>query len=830
MAGDRVLGSISLERLPKNAFSEFDERLLSTIASNLGVALENARLFDETKRLLAQTEQRNAELAVVNEISAALAKKLDYDAIIDAVGDKLSEVLGSQDLTISILDEELGLFRVPYWTENGIRDRDIPPIEVGQGLTSRVLSTRNPVRTGSMVEAKKLGARISGDPDAGFQESYLGVPIPSGDRVIGVLALTKHPFNAFSEADEQLVSTIASSMGVALENARLFDETKRLLAETNERAAELAIINSVQRSLAAKLDMESMYELVGEKIAETIHVPTMTIVTYDPERGETTTRFQIERGVRDRQGQVREMSTFARYLVDHGEPILVNKDITGWLEERGLDVILTGEAPKSFVFAPLMLGGRVGGALSLQNVDREDAFTESDLRLVVTLASSLSVALENARLFDETQRLLTETDARAAELAIINSVQQGLAAKLDMQSMYDLVGDKILEIFDTQVVDIGLYDMAAGTVSYPYSIELGVRDPYQVAPIGPMAQAMIDKRSTLRVNDMGTWLAGGGKAAVYSGQPAKAAMFAPLLAGSELRGHVSLQNIDRTEAFTEADERLLTTLASSLAVALENARLFDETQRLLTETNERAAELQIINSVQQGLAEKLDMHAMYDLVGDKIREIFDAQVVAIIRYDHEKEMTYFEYAIERGVRFRDIEAPFSGISRYMIKNRAAVLMDDVEQWISETGVDVPLAAGEEPKSSLGVPLITGDHVFGAISLQNLDRTNAFTQADVRLLTTLAGGLSVALENARLFDETQRLLTETNERAAELRSSTASSKAWPRSSTMQSMYELVGQQDPGDFRRPGLWTSGSTIYDEGSIRFPYSDRARRPLSG
>ena len=85
------------------------------------------------------------------------------------------------------------------------------------------------------------------------------------------------------------------------------------------------------------------------------------------------------------------------------------------------------------------------------------------------------MALENARLFDETQRLLAETNERAAELAIINSVQQGLAAKLDMQSMYELVGDKIHEIFDAQVVDIGIYDLAARTITYPYLIERGVR-------------------------------------------------------------------------------------------------------------------------------------------------------------------------------------------------------------------------------------------------------------------------------------------------------------------------------------------------------------------
>ena len=92
----------------------------------------------------------------------------------------------------------------------------------------------------------------------------------------------------------------------------------------------------------------------------------------------------------------------------------------------------------------------------------------ADVALLTTLAGSLSVALENARLFDETRQ-------RNAELAIINSVQQGLAAKLDMQAIYELVGDKIQEIFDAQVVDIGIYDLAADLMRFPYTIERGVR-------------------------------------------------------------------------------------------------------------------------------------------------------------------------------------------------------------------------------------------------------------------------------------------------------------------------------------------------------------------
>ena len=128
-------------------------------------------------------------------------------------------------------------------------------------------------------------------------------------------------------------------------------------------------------------------------------------------------------------------------------------------------------------------------------------------------------------------------------------------------------------------------------------------------------------------------------------------VFAPLVTGGKAFGRISLQNIDRTDAFTDADVRLLTTLASSLSVALENARLFDETQRLLTETNERAAELAIINSVQQGLAENLDMQSMYDLVGDKITRDLRCPgglTSAISTSTH--ELVHFPYTVERGER------------------------------------------------------------------------------------------------------------------------------------------------------------------------------------
>jgi GAF domain-containing protein len=75
------------------------------------------------------------------------------------------------------------------------------------------------------------------------------------------------------------------------------------------------------------------------------------------------------------------------------------------------------------------------GGIAIDNFERENAFGESELRLLTTIAASLGTALENARLFDETQRLLKETEQRNSELALINSIQQGLASKLDMQEI-----------------------------------------------------------------------------------------------------------------------------------------------------------------------------------------------------------------------------------------------------------------------------------------------------------------------------------------------------------------------------------------------------------
>ncbi|MGH2381881.1 MAG: GAF domain-containing protein, partial [Candidatus Limnocylindria bacterium] len=515
-----------------------DLELLTFVAQHIATALTRARAIEETR-------QRNEELALVNEIGAALSRQLDFDAVIELVGERVRGIFKTDSIFIGIHDEAAGTIGFPYSVEAGER-LPMEPIRFGDGLSSQIIRSRRPMRLGTSTESDGIGAIQVGQ----VSQSWLGVPILAGNRAIGVVGLESFEPNAYTEADERLLATLASSMGVALENARVFDETKRLLTEADERAAELAIINSVQSGLAQNLDMQAMYDLVGDKIREIFDAQVVDIGIIDHDDGLIHYPYTIERGVRFPDEPTRiDGSPLMLEMLRERRSLLWN-DLPAWEAERGIVVpIVQGEPSLSVIIAPLMGGGKVRGRISLQNLDRTNAFTDSDLRLLSTLAGSLSVALENARLFDETKRLLTETDERAAELAIINRVQQGLAANLDMQSMYDLVGDKIQEIFDAQVVDIGIVNRDTATIRFPYTIERGVRFPDQPMEIIGLRKQVLESRQPLLINeDAGAVAIASGQPDAIQGEPAMSSLWAPLIVGEEARGVISLQNLDREHA------------------------------------------------------------------------------------------------------------------------------------------------------------------------------------------------------------------------------------------------------------------------------------------
>ena len=184
---------------------------MSDTEAELAAAL--ARIAD----LEAQTERRAAELAVVNETALALVAQRDLQVILEAVGERTVEALGIVGLSICVVDPGTDELTFVYWVDEGVQQRDWESRVLRDPLSARILGSGQPLRIGSGEEAAAIGTpfALSGT------ESYLGVPIPGGDQPIGVLAVGSPSQHAFDEGDERFLVTIASSLGVALENARL---------------------------------------------------------------------------------------------------------------------------------------------------------------------------------------------------------------------------------------------------------------------------------------------------------------------------------------------------------------------------------------------------------------------------------------------------------------------------------------------------------------------------------------------------------------------------------------------------------------------------------
>ncbi|HEU4633801.1 MAG TPA: GAF domain-containing protein, partial [Flavisolibacter sp.] len=351
----------------------------------------------------------------------------------------------------------------------------------------------------------------------------------------------------------------------------------------------------------------------------------------------------------------------------------------------------------------------------------------------------------------ELEKIVSERTAelsqRVEELAVINSVQEGLVSEMHMQGIYQMVGEKIRQIFNAQVIDIVTYDSKTNLMEDHYSFEKGDRTLVGKWEPKGFRKHVIETGKLFVVNkDLDAISIQYGSPVIYGEQP-KSCVFVPMISGGEVKGMISLQDLDKENAFSKSAVNLLTTLANSMSVALESARRFDETNRLLKETEQRTAELAVINSVQEGLAKELDMQAIYELVGDRIRDVFNAQAVIIATLDQSTGMEHFKYLIEKGERFYLPPRPYDKLRQHLIDTSEKILINhSSHDAFAAFGMEI-LPGTEDPKSLLFVPLISGDRVKSYVSLQNVDREFAFSDSDVRLLETLANSMSVALENA-----------------------------------------------------------------------------------
>ena len=197
-----------------------------------------------------QLKDSFAELVIINRVVQELSGELDFQKMIELASRALNELLKGHTLYIALYDKQTKEIHFPYY-KTGKGEIRQPSMTFGQGLTSKIIESAQPL----LCKTLQQQADHDGIIETGTCETYLGVPILSGKEAIGVLSVQHAEPNRYTEDDLRLVSTIATNLGTALENARLFTESQ---------AANEALENRINELDDARLAMLNMMEDLDE--------------------------------------------------------------------------------------------------------------------------------------------------------------------------------------------------------------------------------------------------------------------------------------------------------------------------------------------------------------------------------------------------------------------------------------------------------------------------------------------------------------------------------------------------------------------------------------
>ncbi|MDI6697079.1 MAG: GAF domain-containing protein [Anaerolineales bacterium] len=392
------------------------------------------------------------------------------------------------------------------------------------------------------------------------------------------------------------------------------------------------------------------------------------------------------------------------------------------------------QALRSAIAVPLLARGAVIGALSVES-SKANSFSETDMGVLVSIASTAALVIERARLYEEAQQ-------RLSELSVLHRASQILLmARPDPESTYAAVHQAAASVMPCEAFAIVLEAEALGDYHGVYLYDKSGRQPPQRIPRGKgLSGQVIPSGKTLLIND---YPIQSEVQAVHFGDPqhVRSILAVPLRRDGRTFGMISAQSY-QPNAYNESHQRLLETLAAQFAASIENARLFEETQR-------RLREMELLASASASLRAAVTRAEMLPPLLDQIMKQMQVDGVALETLDERSGALLTEWGC--GVwssLIGGVIPPGKGLSAQVLATGQPYFNNDAR---SDPRLFHPIEFSDL-RAAAGIPLIVEGKIIGLLwigSRRTLD------EQDLRLLTAVADIAANALHRARLFEQTQR---------------------------------------------------------------------------
>ncbi|MEP6894744.1 MAG: GAF domain-containing protein, partial [Chloroflexota bacterium] len=712
---ERIIGVINVESKSADAFTSHDEDFLITIANGMGTALERLRLFDEEQR-------RAREFAVLYTTSSKLIAKWDLQSLLETVLSQATELLNSSGGGIYLYDPSQNNLIV--MASQGLIMQPNLRLQLGEGMAGRVAKTRLPL----IVDDYQTWEQRS-DKYEGIQiRAVIEVPMQYGGELIGVLVVleTGESIRKFTEADVRLLSLFAAQAASAIENVRLFEAEKKRRQEAESLRQAATIISST---------------LDPDTVAQEILTALKQIIPYDSgsvfiQEGDKL-RIAMTQGYPHSE-QLKQLifpadDVLFQLIQSTGQPLII-RDVQNdprfkqWGETYDI---------YEWMIMPLVSRGRVIGAITLDS-KQTGTFDDNTGNIVMAFAHQAAAAIDNARLYDETQR-------RLRDLEIINRFSASLRLAQSADDIPAILLDEALQLVDFSHGSIWLYESGSNLIVQ--RIAKGTQTKLSFTKLRPMEGIVGhvfssgEKYITPDLkNDM--LLFAGNKESIA---PGLSGICLPIKSTVSTLG-VLILALEAGHQIT-SEINLLTILAEIAGNALHRTELFDQSQ-------EQIHRLTTLRDIDSAITSSTDLRVTLNILMDHTLKHLKTDAVDIMLYH--PELQSLTYLCSAGFNNPSPSRPLirlgEGLAGQVVMKGGIEQVADLR--ITNEVKRDPMLVREGFVTYVGIPLIVKGQIKGVFEI--FHRSSLTPTAEwMQFLQTLAGQAAIAIDNSQLFEHLQK---------------------------------------------------------------------------
>jgi GAF domain-containing protein len=736
-----ALGTITARRSEVRPFSDQEIKLLETFADQAVIAIENVRLFNETKEAL---EQQTATSEILRTISSS---PTDLQPVLDAIAASAARLCDSIDAQVFRIDGEVLRIAASYGALPKVTPADPRPIN-RSSVNGRAVVDRRTIHIHDLAAESDSEWPVAKAYQKRFgHRTIVATPLLREGVPLGAITIRRMEVRPFSDKQIRLLETFADQAVIAVENVRLF---KELEARNRDLTATSEILQVISRS---PTDVQPVFDTIAERAMQLCDAATGVVFMFDGTLIHLSALANVQPEGIDALRQAFPVApsqgSAAGRVILTGDVVHI-PDVLGDPEYQ-----LTGGARvakyRCVLGVPMLQRGRVIGVITVSRPE-PGTFSEEQLQLLKTFADQAVIAIENVRLFTALQaRNRDLTEALERQTATSDILQIISSSPTDVQPVFDAIIRSAVTLCDASFGGLHLFDGEQITLDSHSGLpeeELEVLRtvfPFPIRSNSLVGRALLE-RSPVQVEDVRA-VPGYHSPAIQSLARYRTGLAVPMLREGTPIGGLALWRSE-VRPFTDRQIELIMTFASQAVIAIENVRLFKELEarnRDLTATSEI---LRVIAS------SPTDLQPVLDTIAERAVRLCDAAFGAVGMLDGAMiNLNAVANVNPEGVDALRQAFPLAP-SRGTTAGRV-ILTGDVVQIPDVLGDSeyrlTGAAQAAKYRCSLGVPMLHQGRAIGVIVVFR-PGPGTFSEAQIELLKTFADQAVIAIENVHLFKE------------------------------------------------------------------------------